>query len=315
MPLSLEQYATWLDSRSDLLWPAPPTVKKPKAKPHLKPLPQVRAVTFNVYGTLLAIGGGQLLFVHPQPFIMENALEKTIQEFKMWQSMSRKPGKPSEYMGRMYQQLLDEAGMACASQSERHPEVRCDDVWERIVKRLMKNDYTFDTGFYGSLNQFCERIAYFFQASLQGTGPQDGALATLTTLQSRGLALGLVADGQCFTPLQLLRGLRAQGKLGGLVELFPDEHIALSYAVRARRPSERLFRAALASLPGVDPGQVLHIGSDLGNDVAPAKRLGMQTGLFAGDQDSLVATQEQLKTVRPDILITDLPQLLDVLKP
>ena len=64
MPLTLEQYATWLDTR-DLPWPAPPDVEAPKARPHLKRLP-VRAVTWNVYGTLLAISQGELLFEHPQ---------------------------------------------------------------------------------------------------------------------------------------------------------------------------------------------------------------------------------------------------------
>lgn len=318
MPLTLEQYATWLDGRSDLLWPAAPEVRKPKAKPHLRALADVRAVTFSVYGTLVGISQGKLVTVHPTAFIQENALEKTIQEFKMWHAMSRKPGKPSEYMGRTYQQLLDEAQMARASGSEKHPEIRCDDVWERIVKRLMKNDYTFDVGFYGSLNQFCERIAYFFHASLQGTGPQDAALPALRSLKKHGLTLGLIADGQCFTTLQLVRALRTQGKIESLGELFDDDLQALSYVVGARKPSERLFRAAVSKLGerGIEPQQVLHVASDVVNDVAPAKRLGMRTALYAGDSDSLVATQEQLaeKSCRPDVLITELAQIPQLLR-
>src|ERR1700736_5653249 len=107
MPLSLEQYAEYLDGR-DLPWPAPPDVKTPKARPHLVPLPQVRAVTWNVYGTLLALTGGELYFDHPQKFIMDVALDKTIQEFNMWGSMSRKPGQPSDYMKQIYSKLLEE---------------------------------------------------------------------------------------------------------------------------------------------------------------------------------------------------------------
>src|SRR4051812_33639056 len=98
MPLTLEQYASYLDTRRDLSWPAPPTVERPKARPHLTRLPQVRAVLWNVYGTLLAIPGGELTFEHPTPFVMNVALDKTIQEFKMWASMSRKPGQPADYM-------------------------------------------------------------------------------------------------------------------------------------------------------------------------------------------------------------------------
>ena len=43
---------------------------------------------------------------HPQKLIMDVALDKTVQEYKMWGSMSRKPGQPSEYMGQIYEQTL-----------------------------------------------------------------------------------------------------------------------------------------------------------------------------------------------------------------
>src|SRR4051812_40997103 len=108
MPLSLEQYAGYLDTRNDLPWPAPPRATPVKARPHLVRLPKVRAVLWNVYGTLLAIPQGELLFEHPQAFIMNNSLDKTIQEFKMWASMSRKPGQPEDYMRQIYTQILTE---------------------------------------------------------------------------------------------------------------------------------------------------------------------------------------------------------------
>ena len=47
MPLSLEQYATYLDTR-DLTWPAPPEIKAAKARPHLTRLSGIRAVTWNI---------------------------------------------------------------------------------------------------------------------------------------------------------------------------------------------------------------------------------------------------------------------------
>src|SRR5262245_66532856 len=89
MPLTLEQYADYLDTR-DLPWPAPPPVERIRARPHLARLPGVRVVTWSVYGTLLNLAGGELYFEHPQKFIMDLALDKTLQEFKMWGSMSRK---------------------------------------------------------------------------------------------------------------------------------------------------------------------------------------------------------------------------------
>ncbi len=86
-----------------------------KARPHLQPLPGIRAVMWNIYGTLLAIPLGELVFEHPQAFIMSNALDKTIQEFKMWGSMSRKPGQPADYMQTIYLQTILEQRPSAAS--------------------------------------------------------------------------------------------------------------------------------------------------------------------------------------------------------
>src|SRR4051794_25097055 len=119
MPLTLEQYAQFLDTR-DLSWPAAPEPGKVKARPHLIAMPQVRMVTWNIYGTLLSIMDGELFFTHPQQFVMDLALEKTVQEFKMWGSMSRKPGQPSEYMGQIYRKVLDDQRLA-PSPGEKHP--------------------------------------------------------------------------------------------------------------------------------------------------------------------------------------------------
>ena len=61
---------------------------------------------WTVYGTLVAIPQGELQFEHPQDFVTDAALDKVIKEFKMWNSMSRKPGAPSAYMKELYRKAL-----------------------------------------------------------------------------------------------------------------------------------------------------------------------------------------------------------------
>jgi FMN phosphatase YigB (HAD superfamily) len=314
MALTLEQYAVYLDTR-DLPWPAAPQVDRPKAKPHLVHLPEVRAVLWNVYGTLLAISGGEFLFEHATPFVMNNALDKTIQEFKMWGSMSRKPGQPSEYMGQIYRQLLGDQRVGPGG-GERHPEVAADRLWEAILKRLLQKDYKFDAGFFGSLNEYSRKVAYFFHASLQGTACYPGAADALRHVSAAGLTQGLLADGQCFTAAQLQHGLTAQDADGKLDDLLAADLRVLSYELRGKKPSDRLFRQALTALSekGIGPSEVLHVGSRMTQDIVPARRLGMRTALFAGDRASLQATPEQLKdaNIRPDALLTELAQIAEV---
>jgi FMN phosphatase YigB (HAD superfamily) len=315
MPLTLEQYATYLDTR-DLPWPSPPTVERPKAKPHFAPLPEVRAVLWNVYGTLLNLTSGELCFEHPQPLITSVALDKTLQEFKMWASMSRKPGQPAEYLGQIYQQVLLEQQMSTVA-GEKYPEPSAEKVWESIIKKLFVKDYQFDAAFYGSLNEFSRKVAYFFHASLQATECYPGAAKALHHVARRkSLKQGLLADGQCFTLVQLQRGLTAQDENAKVDDLIGVDSRWLSHELRAKKPSDRLFRAAVDGMraQGIEPKEILHVGTRISQDVVPAKRVGMRTALFAGDRASLQATPEQLKDPlsRPDVMLTKLKQIMEV---
>jgi len=201
--------------------------------------------------------------------------------------------------------------------SERHPELLADRIWEALLKKLFQKDYQFDTGFYGSLNEYSRKVAYFFHASLQGTAAQPGAATALQLAADTGLAQGLLADGQCFTFVQLSRGLKAQESDLNVEALLPGALRILSCEVRARKPSETIFRQALAALgaKGIRAQEVLHVGTNLARDILPAKKFGMRTALYVGDRSALEATPEQLKDAaqRPDVLLTELPQIAQVI--
>src|SRR5207302_11402641 len=101
-----------------------------------------------------------------------------------------------------------------------------------------------------------------------------------------------------------------------LEEWLTDGLTVLSCDLRAKKPSERLFRQAVTAMAdkGISPAEVLHVGSRIQQDLVPARRLGMRTALFAGDRTSLQATPEQLRdpNVRPDVLLTEPNQIADV---
>jgi FMN phosphatase YigB (HAD superfamily) len=316
MPLTLEQYVERLDSRTDLPWPVAPKIDPPKAKPSLHAMP-VKAVFWTVYGTLVAIPQGELQFEHAQEFVTLAALEKLIKEFKMWQSMSRKPGAPSEYMRELFNRALVPLRLS-GSGGEKYPEVQVERVWDDIVKKLFQKDYSFDAATYGSMNEYVKKIAYFYHASIQGAGPYPGAADALKLLAERGVVQGLLADGQCFTVGQLQRCLKQQDPDFDLDAVVAPAMRIISADKKARKPSDTLFKAvvAAAGAKNISPSEVLHVGSSLSRDIGPAKKHGFRTALFAGDKNSLSATPEQLKdaALRPDALITELPQVLELIE-
>ena len=312
MPKSLQEYAEWLDGRG-LIWPEPPPVDPPKATPAIKPLKGIRAVTWDVYGTLLRISDGELLHVHPQRLRMQVALEKTVEEFKMWSSMYRTPEAPWEYMFRQYDKELERRRLAGTGRAGDLPEINSAEVWRKLLGQLEQKEYQYDASFYGDMDELAEKVAWFFHTSLQGTEAAPEALAALKAVHASGRVQSLLADAQPFTLVQLLRALRSQGELPPPGDLLASEAAALSFREGVRKPSPTLFKTCLQRLgrQGIEPGEVLHISSRVRDDLAVARKLGMRTALYAGDALSLRATREELRNqeTRPDRLLTTLAQV------
>jgi FMN phosphatase YigB (HAD superfamily) len=316
MPKTLLEYADWLDGR-DLVWPSAPRHKPITATPRLKKLRGIRAVVWGVYGTLLRIADGRLLFRHPQMVRMQVALEKTAREFNMWNSMYRTPGAPWEYLYRRYEHALEKQETAqCASGDFR--EVNSTLVWKTIIRELEKKEYQYKASFYGDIDSYSEKVAYFFHASLQGISAEHNALKVAKAIAKAGLKQGLLSDAQPFTPLQMLRAFRAQSKLPPPVDLFAADCSVLSYQEGLRLPSKSLISKCLARFGRlkVEPGEILFISSRLRSELGPASRAGMRTALFAGDGLGLEpASEEQPDPApQPDCILTDFAQIRDVIR-
>ncbi|MEX0718316.1 MAG: HAD hydrolase-like protein [Planctomycetaceae bacterium] len=316
MSMTLQEYLEWLDGR-DITWPKPPRRVDAKATPFTKPLEGILAVTWCVYGTLLRIGDGELLHEHPQKVRMQVALEKTIHEFNMWNSMHRTPEAPWEYMLRQYQKVVEEQRMLPTGRKGETPEVNSAIVWTKLVRQLQLKKYVYDTELYGEPDELGEKVAYFFHASLQGVEAAAHAGDALRAVREGGFEQGLLADAQCFTVPQLLRALKQAGTLATLGELFHAGAFTLSFQEGLRTPSRALFRLAVERFErrGITPERVLHVGCRLRDDLAVAREFGMRTALYAGDGTSLRAAKADVRNPRlqPDRLLTDLAQIRDIL--
>lgn len=312
MAPSLKQYAHSLQERLDLVWPKPIPAIGLKAKPGFLRIEGIRCVLWGTYGTLLHVAGGELLLEHPKEFVTGLAFEKTIEEFKMWGSMSRKPGQPSAYLLTIFRSLVFEQRSTLGILGEKYPEWSSKRIWEGVINKLLKKDYVIDRAKYGSISELSEKVSLFYHASLQGVSVYSGASEVLSHLSSLGISQGILGNGQCFTLAQLNWGLQLQGPCD--LDNYIDQSLGiLSAQVGGRKPSERLFNAALEAIKakGYAPHQVLHVGVRMQDDLIGARKVGFKTCLFVGDKSSVEVAMEDLKNpvTRPDALVTDLAQV------
>lgn len=312
MPATITEYAKSLDDR-DLMWPRVPPAQSVRATPSIRPIDGVRIVLWDVYGTLLRTSGGGFCLIPDPQAPLEIALEKTIHEFNMWNSMYRKPGPPWQSMIHQYSEYHKRLSMAAAKRNGDFIDPDLVDIWEGIISRLFDKEYSYDEDFYGDVRQFSEKVAYFFHSSLQGVEARAGAVQAMHDLHAIEVRQGLLADGQIFTFTQLLRALSLQGTLPPLASMFHPDAVLFSYELGIRKPSRSLFELTTERLKqaGFQPEEVLHVSCRLETDLVPAKAAGMKTALLAAEKTGLQAPTALLKdsATRPDRLLTDLNQV------
>jgi len=265
--------------------------------PDLRPLDGVRAVVFDIYGTLFVSGSGDV------GTATEHEDDTVLREVLAHVGLLA-PGV-GELPGGLLEQAIREDHAAMRARGIEFPEVDIVAVWAVVLERL------------GAA--VCQEavdearlrlLAVEYECRTNPVWPMPGLDPLLAELSGRGMPLGIVSNAQFYTPL--LFPALAQGELEALG--FRPELCAFSYRLREAKPSTRLFAGVLDRLQahhGISPREALYVGNDRLKDIWPAARLGLRTTLFAGDRRSLRlrADDPRCADTRPDTAITELGQL------
>ncbi|TWT93382.1 Phosphoglycolate phosphatase [Botrimarina colliarenosi] len=257
----------------------------------LPKLPGVRAVVFDVYGTLLVSGSGDISLASggARGAAAADALQAVLGE----------PVADGEAVVAALHAAIHAAHDASPSA---HPEVEIRDIWRTVLEGLGR----------AATDAQIERLAVEYECRVNPIGPMPGLAETLDALRDAGQLLGIVSNAQFFTPLAFApltgKSLRSWG--------FAPELSVWSYEHGEAKPGAYLYERCADALAahGVAADEALFVGNDLRNDVAPAQQTGFRTALFAGDARSLRWRRDDrsLADVRPDAVVTDLRELLSI---
>ncbi|MEN0111228.1 MAG: HAD family hydrolase, partial [Planctomycetota bacterium] len=253
----------------------------------------VRAVMFDVYGTLIVSGSGDISLASKgsRGAAMEAAVRSTLGD-----AIFDELGVDGDAI---VERLVHAIRAAHAASPHEHPEVEIRDVWRTLLAGLGLQLEP----------RGVERLAVEYECRVNPVWTMPGLEETLDAFSEAGLPIGIVSNAQFFTPLAI-------APLTGrsLDELGVDADLSVwSYEQGHAKPGRSLYRLAAEHLAaaGIAPGETLYVGNDLRNDVWPAAEEGFRTALFAGDARSLRWRRDdpRLAEVRPDAVVTDLRQL------
>ncbi len=272
--------------------------------PRLRALPGVRAVLFDLYGTLLACRHDPVSRQDParQARRFAAALRAA-----GWRPSGSGAGRRA---AELFPALIEKELRRKRRAGIEHPEVEVGGIWAEAAERLAREDLIPAR----PSPRMIAAMAVEAEFRLNPVWPMPGAAETLRGLRRFGIRIGIVSNAQFYTPL-LLRWLVRNGLLP---DAFDPRLAVYSYALGEAKPSPRPLGKLLRALRrrfGIPPPETLCIGNDFRNDLLPAARLGARTALFAGDRSSLRLRKGDALCagIRPDIVVTYLPQLLRAL--
>ena len=260
----------------------------------LDPVADVRAVLFDIYGTMLISAAGDI------------TLQSGTSSDDCFRDALRAVGVEERLAAigsaNSLQETIARHHLASQARGIEYPEVNIIEVWEEILHGL------------GLPTEPAERLAVEYEMRVNPVWPMPQLLECLSGLGRLEIPFGVISNAQEMTA-QMFPALLGKS----LAELgFAPDLLFFSYLIGQSKPGPGMFQAAASALLERDilPENVLFVGNDALKDGWAAAQLGFRTVLFAGDQRSLRlhADDPRLHNYTPDAVITDLGSLLECIE-
>ena len=249
----------------------------------------VKAILFDIYGTLIISGSGGI-----------NATENKVTNRHKIEALFKKYSVNSsiDEINALFVETVKKEHLKLKKNGADYPEIIIEKIWMDLLG--LDNLAT------------ARKYAIEFEFITNPVYPMPNLKKTIEYLSSKN-HLGIISNAQFYTPMLIEWFLGSDLKQRS----FNENLLFFSYKFGYAKPSSFLFKLAKKNLKtkNLHPSSVLYVGNDMLNDIYTAQKEGFQTALFAGDKRSLRLREDNVfcKTLSPDITITDLSQLLDYL--
>ena len=259
-------------------------------KPALNLKIPVRAILFDIYGTLFISKAGDISLSKKEAKIA-SALNGLCAKYAV--------NKPVDLLMEHFYRTIENIHESLKKTGIDFPEVHIDRTWMDVLN-------------FKNIN-IARNFAIEYEMIVNPVYPMPGLNNVLKTISDHHLYMGIISNAQFFTPhlFDLFCGAMPE-HLG-----FHPDLIFYSFQHHHAKPSLYMFNKAIEQIKkiGLTPQEVLYVGNDMLNDIYPAHLVGFQTGLFAGDARSLRLRKNNPKcnTLTPDAVFTNLKQLLFML--
>lgn len=278
-------------------------------EPELSHTADIRAVIFDIYGTLLISESGD---IEEAEMVSRNIL-KTLDSV----GIGLEADKPEDVAGLIltaFSREIKRQQKVRLGAGFKFPEIDIISVWSNVLSSFAE---------YGHLPwpvpiSTISEIAIIFELLSNPVFPMPGMQKIIAKLKEQNIPLGIVSNAQFYTPICMNYFLTGTLNESEEIEYFDPELTIYSYQHQIGKPSTVLYQLLIEPLRDryqLKPKDVLFVGNDMKKDIMAAKTVGFKTALFAGDMRSLRLRRDKpdINKYKPDYVLTELEQILELL--
>lgn len=262
----------------------------------------IKAVIFDIYGTLLVSGSGDV-----GTSIEAGSSAAFIEAFhKCGVSIDK---KAADVVKDLFFKSIRKKHETMKKDGYPHPEIDIIEIWRGI----MASDKV-KANFPQMRDLEADVVAAAYEYVSNPVYPMPFSAELLKTLQKADYKMGIISNAQFYTPIVFEHFYQKPlDQLGFLTEL-----CLFSYIEKRSKPDTALFDELTTRLSvfNISPSESVFIGNDMLKDILPAYKSGYKTILFAGDKRSLRLRSDNVtcRNIKPDVIVNDLKSITDFIQ-
>ncbi len=276
-----------------------------KAVPSFKRDKDIKAVIFDIYGTLIISASGDIMQSSYDASMFKDALEKS--GFAINVDVEKLID-----IHPIFEKEVIDGKENSRKEGVPFPELNIVEVWKRTLDKAEKQGIIKKAG-----DVDYRLFTFIFELNSNQVWPMPGLKEALAGIKSKGYPMGIVSNAQFYTPVIMNYFLYDEIKGDEFLDGFEKDLSIFSYKMLKGKPDTSVYEVLIDPLKkrGLKPENVLYVGNDMLKDIYAASQVGFKTCFYAGDMRAYRLREDhpEASKANPDYTITELNQLNQIL--
>lgn len=265
---------------------------------------QIKAIVFDIYGTLIISASGDIMQSSYNASMFEKAL--ILSGFNILV-----PTEELMQIHTIFKKEVSTGKQTAINNGIPYPELNIVNIWNKTLIKA-ENEKLIEKTNEADIKLF----TFIFELNSNQVWPMPQMKELVDGLKAKNYPLGIVSNAQFYTPVIMNYFLHNKIQGDEFLDGFEKDISIFSYKMLKGKPDTAVYEALVEPLKkrNLVPQEVLFVGNDMLKDIYAASKVGFKTCFYAGDKRAYRLREDhpEASKIKPDFIITELKQLFEI---